>query len=289
MNSKPSHKDITNLSAVLRAVANDLNLARLRCFQGIILALIQSRSVNYEKVACCFDDGRDVKISSRVRQIQRFVFADLITELHICYIFKSLNMLSGKLDLVLDRTNWERLGAPFNIMAIGVRYKGCAIPLIFSLLPKKGTSNTQERIDLMDRIIKIVGLEQINSLTADREFIGAEWINYLTSKKINYHMRIKATNRVTLQDGKSYSMKTLFKGLQLRQYAVNHKKVVVFGQLCYLSAVRVPAQGGKTELLAIISFSLETSPFEQYKERWQVETMFKAFKSSGLNIENPTY
>jgi hypothetical protein len=51
-----------------------------------------------------------------------------------------------------------------------------------------------------------------------------------------------------------------------------------------VSAARVPAKGGKTESLVIASYDLCASPFEQYKQRWQVETMFREFKTSGFNF-----
>ena len=110
MNSKPSVKDIEILSNILIVVTKEMNLARARCFSVIIHALIQFRSLNYSKLACFYDDGRSAKLDSRVRQIQRFVVANLITDLHVYLIFNVLNLLPGKIDLVMDRTNWKRKG-----------------------------------------------------------------------------------------------------------------------------------------------------------------------------------
>jgi hypothetical protein len=284
MNFKPSSKDTAILSNILSVVTKEMNLARARCFSAIIQALIQSRSLNYSKISCFYDDGRSVKIDSRIRQIQRFVVANLITDLHVYLIFNVLNIIPGKIDLVMDRTNWKRKGKEINILAIGARFNGCAIPLIFTMLPKKGNSNTQERIELINRIIRIIGLERINSLTADREFVGTEWFKFLKSNRIRYFMRIKSVNKLTFKEGKTYSLKSLFKGLPVHHFAVKHEQVTVFGHSCYVSAARVPAKGGKTELLIIASFDLITSPFEQYKQRWQVETMFRGFKTSGFNF-----
>ncbi|MCQ2264763.1 MAG: hypothetical protein MJZ46_01805 [Bacteroidales bacterium] len=46
------------------------------------------------------------------------------------------------------------------------------------MLPKKGTSNTQERIDLVQRYISLFGLDTIDCLLADREFVGEKWIRW---------------------------------------------------------------------------------------------------------------
>ena len=59
---------------------------------------------------------------------------------------------------------------------LAVIHDGVAYPLLFSMLPKKGTSNSQERIDLVQRYINLFGEETIDCLLADREFVGDRWI-----------------------------------------------------------------------------------------------------------------
>ena len=57
---------------------------------------------------------------------------------------------------------------------LGVSYKGVAFPLLFSMLDKRGNSNCQERIDS-----ELFGINCIDCLMADREFVGDHWIEYL--------------------------------------------------------------------------------------------------------------
>ena len=59
-----------------------------------------------------------------------------------------------------------------NILMLGVVYNGVAFPLIFSMLNKRGNSNSQERIDLVNRFIRLFGKDAIESIVADREFVG---------------------------------------------------------------------------------------------------------------------
>jgi hypothetical protein len=153
--------------------------------------------------------------------------ANLITDLHVYLIFNVLNLIPGKIDLVMDRTNWKRKGKEINILAIGARFNGCAISLIFTMLPKNSNSNTQQRIELINRIIRIIGLERMNSLTADQEFVGVKWFKLLASKNIRFYMRVKSVNKLTFEDGKSYSIKTLFKGLSVNHFA-EKKNVSLF-------------------------------------------------------------
>jgi len=81
--------------------------------------------------------------------------------------------------LAMDRTNWKFGISNINILVIAIVYQGVAFPLLFKLMPKAGNSSTSERIGL-DRYISLFGLETIDCLLADREFIGEHWIGYLT-------------------------------------------------------------------------------------------------------------
>jgi hypothetical protein len=58
---------------------------------------------------------------------------------------------------------------------LAVAYKGVAIPLFWTLLDKRGNSNTQERKDLMERFLSVFPIEKIKYLTANREFKGKDW------------------------------------------------------------------------------------------------------------------
>ena len=80
-------------------------------------------------------------------------------------------------------------------MMIAIAYKGTAIPVIWTLLPKKGMSSMDERITLMKRFIRLFGVERIKYLTADREFRGEKWIKWLIQQKISFRIRIPNSHR----------------------------------------------------------------------------------------------
>ena len=68
--------------------------------------------------------------------------------------------------------------------------------MIFSLLSKRGNSNQEERKKIMERFIRLFGAECIDSLVADREFIGKEWTGLLNSRRIGYYIRIRQNFRI---------------------------------------------------------------------------------------------
>ena len=58
------------------------------------------------------------------------------------------------------------------------------------------------------------------------------------------------------------------------------------GEYCYLSGVKTIENNGKIGYCILISFNKSDEGLEKYKERWQIETLFKGLKSSGFNVED---
>jgi len=58
------------------------------------------------------------------------------------------------------------------------------------------------------------------------------------------------------------------------------------GQLYYISVSKTLSKRGIPELQIIISFNKLQEADTLYKDRWQIETVFSALKSSGFNIED---
>ena len=54
---------------------------------------------------------------------------------------------------------------------------------MFVDLNKAGNSNTTERLDLLSKFNEVFGFHRVNSLMADREFIGVKWFNTLNKNK----------------------------------------------------------------------------------------------------------
>ena len=257
-----------------------VNLARIKLIVLFISALCKVQSVTFEKLANAFDSP--AQADSSLRRIQRFIAnysleADLIAK----FVFALLPN-HDKIKLTIDRTNWKFGQTDINIFMLGVVYNGVAFPLLFSMLDKRGNSNTQERIDLMERFITLFGKDCIECLVADREFVGEKWIGYLNQNQIRYHIRIRKNFMVYLPDkNKTVKAFWLFNDLKVGQYKEYHKIISLNGELCYISGCKLY----KGEFLILISFNKPQQAKEDYKQRWQIEMCFKAMKSSGFDIE----
>jgi hypothetical protein len=277
--------ECTTLLAVLQnEFGGKLNLARIKFLTLMLKALCKVQTVNFERLAIGFDSTS--KSSSSLRRIQRFVAGfDLCEDLISKFIFRLLPD-NNHVGLSMDRTNWKFGKSDINILALGITYKGVAFPLMFKLLPKFGNSNTDERIELMEKFDRLIGFSKINFLVADREFIGKHWLDYLNLNQISYHIRIRENFLVTLpKDGRKVRASWLFSGLKQGQVQHYSRIVIINDVLCYLSASVIKSKTGQPEYQFLISFKKPENALECYKDRWQIETMFRAMKTSGFNIE----
>ncbi len=145
MNTKVDIK--TNELVSIFSKKTGWNLARVRFLATIICSLCKLQSVCYVKLAQ--DLSANAKVESNLRRIQRFfaefiIDGDLIAKL----VFSMLPTLPPY-RLSLDRTNWKFGSTNINILMISVCYNGVGIPLIWSMLNKRGNSNEKERKELL--------------------------------------------------------------------------------------------------------------------------------------------
>src|SRR5690606_39392391 len=112
---------------------------------------------------------------SNYRLIQRVIAEVELPMKWVSQLIFNLLPQKGSLVLVLDRRNWKLGEKNINLLMLGVSYKIVAFPLMFKMLDKRGNSHTSERIALIKDFIDWFGKDCIDSLLADREFIGKDW------------------------------------------------------------------------------------------------------------------
>jgi hypothetical protein len=263
----------------------NINLARIKLISLFICALCKVRTVCFEQCACAFD--HPCHTASSLRRIQRFMADYLLNTDCIARAIFRLLPHKPPFRLAMDRTNWKFGQTNINVLTLAVVYKGVAFPVLFTMLDKRGNSHTQERIDLINRFIRLFGKTAIDCLLADREFIGYKWIKHLNDNEIRYYVRIRENFYVeNPRTGKRMKASWLFADLQMNERRFLYGIYRVNGELCYLSASKVKNKQGLPELQIIISYNKPDNAIDIYKERWQIETAFRALKSSGFNIED---
>ena len=263
--------------------------SRITFLSLFIISMLQERTVNLTQISNGF--ATKGKKSGKVRRTEDFFRKFEINYDDIARLLSSFIDNISKWTLTMDRTNWKIGKVNINILYLAVAYKSIAIPLFWSLLQikddtgelytKRGNSSTEERIEIIDRFIKVFGVDRIEVLTGDREFIGRKWFKYLEEKGIKFCIREKKSKLIK-HKGKYVAIKALFQDLKLGEYHY-FGIIEIYGTNLHLTGSRM-----QDDYLIILS-NYEAPKDEillTYSQRWEIETMFKAFKSQGFNLED---
>jgi hypothetical protein len=273
----------TNLAWELYENLPTLTKPRTDFIALFILSILKVGTVNLVKVAIGMSTDADA--NSNYRRIQRF-----IEQVRWCYhtlvpLILKWSGIDRPLTLVIDRTNWKLGNNDINILCVSVLGDSFCVPLIWKLLPKRGNSSQQERIDLISELLSIRGLPVVKAIIGDREFVGSTWFKYLKDNKIGILIRLKDNQRVK-RYGKYHKVADIIKGNSRRTIQCDGKKYRMVDVQIYIHGFRYRNSDGKIENLIVASFDRDTKVSKEYSDRWYIEVMFKNFKSNGFNMES---
>ena len=227
-----------------------------------VSALLKTRTSNLVKIAQAIDSEADSP--SVYRQIQRI----LKNENEVAIDFLKLLNLNGKLKVLIDRTEWKFGSTWINILTLSVAYKNVAIPILWEVMDRKGNASAAEHKAIIEKFVKEFGANRILRVFADREFGSCLLFSYLIENKIDFHIRLKTSyksgGRSFLQIWRNAAEKVKLRG---------KVKIEVFGLELYVSCLKYK-KNGKTEYLIVASLEANKYALEEYKVRWQIETMF---------------
>lgn len=272
-------KHISELENILSDFL-DWNKARLHCLAQILRALLHVRTVNLTQIAAAFQ--ADAKEESCYRRVCRF-FTNFSFDMSlIALIVTRLFPFEGKWLLIVDRTNWKWGKTPINILMLSIAYKGISIPLFWAALDLEGNSTTGERIAILKRVLKRFGVDKIAAFTADREFIGQEWFEFLIEENIPFVIRVKGCFVAEgIQEGEVVRIDTLCKGLGRKK--ILNREITLWGLALYVS---IEKKKGAKEPMIVVSNVIFENALIVYRRRWEIETMFGCFKTRGFRMED---
>jgi Transposase DDE domain len=257
----------------------DWHKCRLDCLGQIIQALFVVRTINLTQVASAFKS--EVKEESSYRRVCRFFTGFTFDMSRIVLLVFRLFPLGDKCTLILDRTNWKWGKTPINILMLSIAYRGIGIPLFWVVLNLEGNSCTEDRIDLLKRVVERLGISRIEVLLADREFVGTRWFRFLIEQKIPFVIRVKQNSVVEIGENGQLPIGGLRKGLS-RKKIVNHPINLWGLSLCVSIEKR---KGAKEQMIVVSNFKFE-DPLGMYRRRWEIETMFGCLKTRGFRMED---
>ena len=273
---------MTDCSLLERTLKNNLtwNGARIKFLAAFLIALTQSRSVNLVRLAAKF--GGRAAAESSYKRIQRFLrFFDLpFAELADLLI--KLMKLTPPFVLVIDRTEWKFGSKWHNILTLAIASEEVAIPILWRFLEKKGCSDDAERQQIIKDYLLIFPLSSIGYICADREFASVKWLEFLTSEKIPYRLRIKANHELTDKRGKPMKARKLLQTARIGETVSCRRWRRLWGKYRVCVSGRRRFDG---ELLILISNEPSPQMLAEYARRWQIETLFGCLKSRGFGLE----
>lgn len=256
--------------------------ARLTFLALFLIALFRAKTVTLSELASVFANGREIE--SNRKRIYRFFRHFSFSESVVTKAVMQMLAIPQPWTLSLDRTNWSFGQCHINILCLAVVYQGIAIPLVWTMLQKQGNSNTEERMDLIDRFEAEFPQVQVKYLTADREFIGKTWFTYLMlSPRIPMLIRIKENFLISSTSGQSRQAAShYFRELNIGESRLLSKPRWVCGRHLWVHGTRL----ADNQLLILVSQKRPSTPLTDYAQRWGIETLFGVFKTRGFCLES---
>ncbi len=256
-----------------------LNKARGNFLAKFLVALLQVKTVNLSEIANVFA-GR-AKSDSHYKRIQRFLrFFELPYTVIALALVKLLPLVAPYV-LTMDRTNWQLGQTPLNLLVLGIAYKGVAIPIMWLVLTKKGNSNTAERKALISEFVALCSIRSIAYLACDREFIGKEWFRWLRAQRIDFRIRVRENTQVINGRGRLVPVWQLFRSQRIGTPSVIASARRCWGLDLYFSGVRLPTG----EYVIVVAPQAAPAALNEYRRRWEIETLFGCLKSRGFRLE----
>jgi hypothetical protein len=186
--------------------------------------------------------------------------------------------------LAIDRTSWRK----YNLLVVSWIIQGRAIPINWQLLDKLGCSNLDDQQSVIHPITHLLpGYSFI--LLGDREFCSKHLATWLLEIGWGYCLRLKKSTYVRLKNDDLVTLQHLaaHPGVQIFLQGVNISTTA--HKFPFNVAIHYPKEhhGMPIEEGWFILTTLPnlTTAVQTYATRFQLEEMFRDYKSYGFNLE----
>jgi len=262
--------------------------ARDYIFLQILINVLQAvKKVSIEALANALPIP--ITFESRRKKLQRFLSLPNFTikDIWTVIVKEWLSETFTKKEVVkvaIDRTNWGLI----NILMVVVIWKKRGIPIYFELLGKLGSSNLEEQTAILSKAIEVFKDYKICVL-GDREFCSVKLANWLSERKISFCLRLKRTNFVEKEAGiwTELSELGLHEGTSIFLEGVKitkTKNIKGFNLACKWKR-KVSGFSQKEGWFILTDLTLKLA-IDRYRQRFDIEEMFRDFKTGGYNLES---
>jgi hypothetical protein len=239
-----------------------------------IVSLLKMRTSNLAVIANTMES--EAKTESSYKQIQRFLKSFKWRQSGFAEFQLELLGIIGKLDVVIDRTEWKFGKVWINLLMVSVAYRGVSIPMGWKMFSKKGNLSGKKHVVMLRNVVNQLGKQRIGKIYGDREFCNKEVFKYLYKNELDFCIRLKKSY---LANGVSFKELCVRQSKRVR--LKGKKKLEVVGFEMGVSCVRLSDR----EYLIVGTKEVLRDAFGEYEKRWGIETLFGCLKSRGFDFE----
>lgn len=267
---------------------SQLNLAEYLLLKILIHLLQSIKEVTLEKLANALPLA--IKFQSRRKRIQRFLSLPNLTIEKVWFpIVKewlSTYLRDEKIIyLAIDRTNWSRI----NLFVVSVIWDKRAVPIYFTLLPKLGSSNLTEQQKLLSQVIPIFNNYKV-CILGDREFCSVKLAKYLQNLNVYFCLRLKKNEFIEVEKDIFVELKSLGLAPGTSFFIKGVKVTKTRGFISFNVAAKwkrkINGVAPKEGWFILTNFDSLELAISAYKQRFDIEEMFRDFKKGGYNLED---
>ncbi|NER86778.1 MAG: IS4 family transposase [Moorea sp. SIO1G6] len=230
-----------------------------------------------------------IKCNSRRKKLQRFLSLPIfkVKKLWFPIIREWVYQTFDKQEtiyLAIDRTNWNNK----NLLMVSLIYKNRALPVYFELLSKFGSSNFSEQKQLFSNIIGLFDDYKVVIL-GDREFCSVKLAEWLDKQGFNFCLRLKKSEQIELKNQGWISLENsgLKPGISLffeKVKVTKTQQISGFSVACkWKKSYRKSVT--KEGWFILTNMNEASEAISAYKKRFNIEQMFRDYKSGGYNME----
>lgn len=250
---------------------------RIKLIANLIIGLLKLTESSLSM--WCKTLGGQRSLEARYKQLQRFArFFRFSARLYAQFIWQLYGQ-NKVVYLTLDRSEWKMRGKWVQVIMVGIAHEGMSIPLLWQTLNGQGNTPRVVRQALLTCFDQWIDFGQGQQVwwVADREYIGKEWFEQITNRGMQFCIRLRKSAMVR-QANKTIKIYKLF---ETNSFRVLSKARKVHGCMLYLAGQRL----AKGDYFIVCSATKTKHVAHIYAKRWQIETLFAAFKSRGFNLE----
>lgn len=233
------------------------------------------------------------KLESRVQKLRRWVSNPKSTPAQSMparlHLVAPLLAQLPDLILIIDRTEWTRLGVHVNLFLCSIAFHGRSFPIYWPLLPKRGCSSLKAQKTLLTPVLTAVAAHPLLALmratvVADREFCAPPLARWLKDRGIHFCLRVKKSYRVSRADMPSIPIRACFPHCQPSTYYFFPDVLLTEQHLVRCNLVVYWREDCQEPLALITDREEATVAVDSYHDRIFIEPLNRDLKSSGYDI-----